>query len=97
MVFRKRKWFDRIKNEKQRNSFSVKGTSYPSNIVNSKDYYLYTNKPMIYYSLSLMLAGVKDILIISSNEYLPIYKKLFGDGSKLGILMVMRLKKKRTE
>lgn len=66
-----------------------KGTRlYPSSIVNSKQLLPVYNKPMIYYSLStLMLAGVKDILIISSNEHLPIYKNLFGDGSKLGILI----------
>ena len=44
------------------------------------------NKPMIYYPLSLlMLAGIKDILIISSEEHLPLYKKLFNDGEYLGL------------
>ena len=44
------------------------------------------NKPMIYYPLSvLMLADIKEILIISQKNFIPFYKKLFGDGSNLGI------------
>lgn len=59
---------------------------YPISQLYSKQLTLIYDKPLIYYPVSiLMLGGIKDILIISNEETIPFYKKLFGDGSHLGL------------
>lgn len=59
---------------------------YPISKIYSKQLTLIYDKPLIYFPLSiLMLGGIREVLIISNEETIPFYKKLFGDGTDIGL------------
>lgn len=68
---------------------------YPSTISVSKQLIPIYDKPMIYYPLSvLMMAGIKDILLITNTECVEQYRKLLGNGNKIGISIEYKAQEK---
>jgi len=68
---------------------------YPLTLVVNKQLLHVYDKPMIYYPMSTLIrCGIDDICIISTIDYIDSYKKLFGDGSKLGIKISYKIQEK---
>jgi glucose-1-phosphate thymidylyltransferase len=63
---------------------------YPITIATSKQLMAVYNKPLIYYPLSvLMLAGIRDVLIVSTPEDQDRFVRLLGDGSRIGMIFLL--------
>jgi glucose-1-phosphate thymidylyltransferase len=68
---------------------------YPATLAINKQLLPIYDKPMVYYPLSvLMLAGIRDILLISTREHMPFYQRLLGDGSAWGIRLTYIIQEK---